>query len=102
MIEITKGTWRVSGRYVIAKQNEEDYIRICLILSSGVDTELIAFAPTLKQQRDNLLAAVEKFVEWNVKYPSTTIYGHSAIVRIAAELDKIAEQAKAAIAKCEA
>jgi len=53
----------------------------------------------LESSREDLLAVCEAFVKWNKKYPSTTIYGHSAILRIIDELDKIAEQSKAAIAR---
>ena len=63
--------------------------------------EAIRRLEQLQASHDDLLAALEKFVAWNVKYPSSTIYGHSAIIRIAAELDKIAEEARAAIAKAQ-
>lgn len=47
MSKHTKGKWDVNGLYVISRQNEEDYIRICQILSSDADARLIAAAPDL-------------------------------------------------------
>lgn len=43
----TKGTWKVSGDYVIAMQNIEDYVEICRNLASNADARLIAAAPNL-------------------------------------------------------
>ena len=43
----TKGEWRISGLYIISRQNKEDYIRICQNLSSDADARLIAAAPDL-------------------------------------------------------
>ena len=54
---------------------------------------------TSEASRKELLEACVKVQDWNEKYPSSTIYGHEAIIRIAAELDEIVEQTKAAIAK---
>lgn len=51
-----------------------------------------------REQRDKLLAALEKFIAWNKAYPSSRIYSATAIRVIAKELDQIADQAEAAIA----
>ena len=52
----------------------------------------------LTKQRDDLLAALERFVAWNRRYPSSRIYSATSIRQIAHELDQIAAQAEAAIA----
>lgn len=87
MSEITKGTWKVSGRYVIAKQNIEDYVRICEIFTSDADAQLIASANNLKQQRDDLLAACENVVKIKNKIYSL------------ADVGKVIKQLEAAMAK---
>lgn len=51
----TKGEWAVNGLYIISRQNEEDYIRICQILSTDADARLIAAAPDLLKALKNLL-----------------------------------------------
>ena len=55
----------------------------------------------LRAERDELLAVLKKVAAWNKVYPSSRIYGHEAIKRIAAEMDAINAEAKAAIAKAE-
>lgn len=45
-----------------------------------------------------LREVVQAVVDWNTKYPSSRIYGEASIRRIAAEMDQIFEQAKAALA----
>lgn len=52
-----------------------------------------------RAKRDELLAALEKFVAWNKRYPSSRIFSESAIRKIAKELDEIAAESEAAIAK---
>ena len=52
----------------------------------------------LENQRDELLAVLEKFAAWNKRYPSHRIYNESSIRSIAKELDQIAAEAEAAIA----
>ena len=46
---------------------------------------------------EELLAALQKFVAWNAKYPSSRIYNETDIRKIAKELDTINEDAVAAI-----
>ncbi len=48
------------------------------------------------------LDVLKDFVEWNKKYPSGRAYHYSEMGCITAQLDKIAAEANAAIAKCEA
>ena len=107
----TKGKWEAhnkmteteSGLKIIPVYNFAPNTRPtgrCICAVSGHDPEaqanarLIAAAPAL-------LAACKDFHAWNTKYPSSSIFSHAVIVKIAAELDEIAESAKAAIKQCE-
>ena len=49
-----------------------------------------------------MLDVCEKIVEWNKKYPSGRIFSHVEIVKIAAEIDGVAEKAERALAIAQA
>jgi hypothetical protein len=51
-----------------------------------------------QQAAEAMHDALEKFVGWNKKYPSSRIYSEGQIRQIAAELDAIAAEARAALA----
>jgi len=53
----------------------------------------------LVKERDELLAALRKIVQWNDKYASHRIYSHHRIIEIADELDVICDEARTMIAK---
>ncbi len=53
-------------------------------------------------ERSDMLSALEKFIQWNKRYPSSRIFSHSEILAIAKELDLIATEAEEAVAKAKA
>jgi hypothetical protein len=55
----------------------------------------------LANERDELLAALRKLVEWSEKYPSDRTYSHHRISEIAGALDVICDGAKTLLAKHE-
>ena len=52
-----------------------------------------------ENRADELLAIVQEVIDWNIKYPSQSIYNESSIRKIASEMDAIFEKAKVAIGK---
>ena len=91
----------------IYTENDARRIVACVNACAGLPTEVLeryklgvigVDYKSTKQQRDELLAALEKFIAWNKAYPSSRIYSATAIRVIAKELDQIADQAEAAIA----
>lgn len=56
-------------------------------------------AEQLEAEIASLREVVEMIIEWSDKYPSSRIYGHDQIVKIAAEIDKVAEIARSILAK---
>src|SRR5687768_8912851 len=52
-----------------------------------------------EKERDELVKALRKVVDWNDKYPSNRVFSHSAIVRIAKERDEISNETRAILAR---
>lgn len=52
-----------------------------------------------EKERDELVKALRKVVDWNDKYPSNRVFSHSAIVRIAKEMDEISNETRAILAR---
>ena len=60
-----------------------------------------AYAAAVSAAKDaeiaGLRAVVEKLVDWNKAYPSSRVFSHGQIVRIAAEMESIYIAARAAL-----
>ena len=63
--------------------------------------QMHAYAAAVSAAKDaeiaGLRAVIEKLVDWNKAYPSSRVFSHGQIVRIAAEMESIYIAARAAL-----
>lgn len=85
----------VARKRIAALEAEKDKLRAEIEAVEALSDFRFDENSALKAENERLRDIVDRFIEWNEKYPSSRVYSYSAIKEIIKVVDAIFEDAKA-------